>query len=500
MKRTLSILLCLTLLLGVSGFPAASADSLNVDSYYELPESVTVDGVTITADGQITVSDEKLLSVLHDINSTADWTSLTIDNAKLNVGGDINADGNRVIRGINGAEITIAGDVSAQAPGYGTVISIVDGTSIEIGGSVTGENEDAFGVGCCSDCGRVVIIGDATLTTAGVTLHSGAMGAEETPYTVSIGGDATLTSTDASVTDETCYGVKIDGSATLNAGGDYLLYATNDLCLGAVTGENSGTWGAGLYAEHDVVLDGDADITCTAAGIVAGNSLELRSGLCRVATGIGNHAISVGSAVNWPEGYAVILPVKGRVGEEGGAMTVLGSDDMVACETLIGPAVTVAFDTKGGSALEAQIILKGTTATRPEDSVREGFILTSWRLDGADFDFETPLYANTTLTAYWEPTSFGTPDFTLPGGTTTVGDNAFEGIDASAVYVPDGCASIGAEAFKDCDKLNRIRVPGSCALGENVFDGCEQVFIFSAEGSPAQSYCAAHENCVFMTE
>ncbi len=123
MKRALSILLCLTLLTGVGGFPAAAADTLNVNDYYVLPESVTVDGVTITADGQIVVSDEKILSVLGDIDSAADWTSLTINNAALNVGGD----------------------VRANIPDYGTVLSVMNGSTVDIGGSIIGNiNPDTF--------------------------------------------------------------------------------------------------------------------------------------------------------------------------------------------------------------------------------------------------------------------------------------------------------------------------------------------------------------------
>lgn len=145
MKRTLSLLLCLTLLFGVSGFPAW-ADNLNVDSYYTLPESMTVDGVTITYNGQIMVSDEKLLSVLGDIDSAAARASLTIENAKLKVGGNFNADGNTpdlVILGCNGAEIKIDGDLRTKTSPYGTALAVLDGTSVEIGGSVignTGEN------------------------------------------------------------------------------------------------------------------------------------------------------------------------------------------------------------------------------------------------------------------------------------------------------------------------------------------------------------------------
>lgn len=148
MKRMLSILLCLTLLTGVSGFPAAAADSLNVDSYYTLPESVTVDGVTITADGQIVVSDEKLLQVLGDINaSTSDYgTALSVMNGStVDIGGSVigNINPDTYVTAIE------AGSWSSEdmRPSYVRVGKNVQGnvsafgSEVDIGGSVTGKVE-----------------------------------------------------------------------------------------------------------------------------------------------------------------------------------------------------------------------------------------------------------------------------------------------------------------------------------------------------------------------
>ena len=124
MKKLLSILLCITLLNGVSGFPTAAAADLNIDSYYVLPESMTVDSVTIGADGQVTVSDEKTLSVQGDIDSMAEWASLTIDNARLNV----------------------EGDLRANIPDYATVLQVMDGSTADIGGSIIrNTNPDTYG-------------------------------------------------------------------------------------------------------------------------------------------------------------------------------------------------------------------------------------------------------------------------------------------------------------------------------------------------------------------
>ena len=93
---------------------------------------------------------------------------------------------------------------------------------------------------------------------------------------------------------------------------------------------------------------------------------------------------------------------------------------------------------------------------------------------------------------------FGTADFTLPAGTLTIEANAFEGAAMTVVSIPEGCERIGDYAFRNCAGLSRIRIPANCALGTDVFDGCGTVYVFGAAGSPAEAYCAAHENCVFV--
>ena len=103
----------------------------------------------------------------------------------------------------------------------------------------------------------------------------------------------------------------------------------------------------------------------------------------------------------------------------------------------------------------------------------------------------TPVTVRVTL-------GFGTPDFTLPAFLTTVEEEAFEGIAASVVDIPESCVSIGAHAFRNCPNLTQIRIPDGCALGTDVFDSCEMVYVFGTAGSPAETYCNAHDNCVFV--
>ena len=95
---------------------------------------------------------------------------------------------------------------------------------------------------------------------------------------------------------------------------------------------------------------------------------------------------------------------------------------------------------------------------------------------------------------------FGTPDYVLPAGLTTVEAEAFEGIPAMVVDIPVRCAALGDRAFRNCPNLFQIRIPAGCALGKDVFDGYPLVYVYGAPNSPAQAYCFSHGNCVFIME
>ncbi len=98
----------------------------------------------------------------------------------------------------------------------------------------------------------------------------------------------------------------------------------------------------------------------------------------------------------------------------------------------------------------------------------------------------------------WLAPRFGTPDFRLPAALTQIRAEAFAGAAMTVVDIPATCTMIGDRAFKDCAQLWQIRIPAGCALGEDVFDGCSHVYVYGEAGCPAEAYCAAHKNCVFV--
>ena len=65
---------------------------------------------------------------------------------------------------------------------------------------------------------------------------------------------------------------------------------------------------------------------------------------------------------------------------------------------------TVTFDSKGGTVVDSQRVLRGQKATKPATPTKAGYIFNDWFAEGAAtaFDFTTPITTSLTLTAKWE--------------------------------------------------------------------------------------------------
>ncbi len=85
----------------------------------------------------------------------------------------------------------------------------------------------------------------------------------------------------------------------------------------------------------------------------------------------------------------------------------------------------VAFDANGGSGDDKQSIAYGSTAKIPAVPTKPGFAFDGWYLDGAKYDFATPVTTDITLVAKW---TLDLPDLSAIAGTYTgkedVGYNA----------------------------------------------------------------------------
>ncbi|MBE5809124.1 MAG: hypothetical protein E7317_12405 [Clostridiales bacterium] len=77
---------------------------------------------------------------------------------------------------------------------------------------------------------------------------------------------------------------------------------------------------------------------------------------------------------------------------------------------------------------------------------------------------------------------------TLPTGTVSIGDAAFEGVAATEVIIPSGCTAIGARAFAD-SAVHTVTIPASVTdIADDAFEGCHQLCIITPEGSAAWRY------------
>ena len=80
----------------------------------------------------------------------------------------------------------------------------------------------------------------------------------------------------------------------------------------------------------------------------------------------------------------------------------------VATVTIIAPVptFTVTFDSDGGSAVTAQTIEKGETATKPADPTKAGYTFVGWYNGNTEFDFDEVITGDITLYAKWTANTY----------------------------------------------------------------------------------------------
>ena len=65
---------------------------------------------------------------------------------------------------------------------------------------------------------------------------------------------------------------------------------------------------------------------------------------------------------------------------------------------------TVTFNSNGGTAVESQTIVEGQKATEPAAPTKSGYDFKGWYVGNAEYNFDTVVNGNVTLTAKWEKT------------------------------------------------------------------------------------------------
>lgn len=209
---------------------------------------------------------------------------------------------------------------------------------------------------------------------------------------------------------------------------------------------------------------------------------------------------------------------------------------------------TVMFvDEDGSTVSEAQKVTAGELATMPDVPAKEGFVFDGWLdEDGNEFDFDTPITKDITLTAKWEEAGGylivqGTTVtgcnaqklpadgiIKIPANITSIGRSAFfnctgltkvtfadnsrlESIEERAFYfcskltgieIPANVASIGKEAFYGCNALDEVTFGSDSQLesiGDSVFSGCTSLTSIKIPTSVTSIGSSAFSNCTGLS-
>ena len=119
----------------------------------------------------------------------------------------------------------------------------------------------------------------------------------------------------------------------------------------------------------------------------------------------------------------------------------------------------ISFDTDGGSIVENQEVKKKDKLEKPSDPVKEGYVFLYWELDGKEYDFDTKVKNNFTLTAKWKEVvvligleftkNSDNKSYTVTG----IGTCTDQNIVIPSVFHGLPVTSIGDSAFKYCRSL-----------------------------------------------
>ena len=171
---------------------------------------------------------------------------------------------------------------------------------------------------------------------------------------------------------------------------------------GTGTGEAGNTCGGGIYVRKDgtLLMRGGNIVGCTAregggVHVEAGGRFEMSAGTITGCTA----GQEEGKTAN-----GVFIAASGRFTQSPGAQ-ITGE--------VIG-AYTVTFQSEGGSEVASQI-RANTPADQPADPTKEGYTFIGWYKGESEWNFETPVTADLTLTAKWQINRY-TITFDTAGG------------------------------------------------------------------------------------
>ncbi len=158
---------------------------------------------------------------------------------------------------------------------------------------------------------------------------------------------------------------------------------------GTGTGEAGNTCGGGIYVRKGgtLLMRGGNIVGCTAR---EGGGIYVEDG--------GRFEMSAGTITGCTAGQEEGKTANGVFIAAGGRFTQSPGAQITG--EVIG-AYTVTFQSEGGSEVASQI-RANTPAARPADPTKEGYTFIGWYNGESEWDFETPVTADLTLTAKWQ--------------------------------------------------------------------------------------------------
>lgn len=93
------------------------------------------------------------------------------------------------------------------------------------------------------------------------------------------------------------------------------------------------------------------------------------------------------------------------------------------------PMYTVTFNPGNGDDPSIQQVVAGSPVPQPQHPVRDGYVFAGWLLDGAEYDFTTPVVSDLVILAHWE---------TEPAALLTVTFDPANGSESFTQEVPSG--------------------------------------------------------------
>ena len=158
---------------------------------------------------------------------------------------------------------------------------------------------------------------------------------------------------------------------------------------GTGTGKAGNTCGGGIYVRKGgtLLMRGGNIVGCTAR---QGGGVHVEDG--------GRFEMSAGTITGCTAGQEEGKTANGVFIAAGGRFTQSPGAQITG--EVIG-AYTVTFQSEGGSEVASQI-RANTPADRPADPTKEGYTFIGWYNGESEWDFETPVTANLTLTAKWQ--------------------------------------------------------------------------------------------------